>query len=923
MKTITLVLMLFLSVVSVAQTVITGKVLDDYDEPIPGVSVVVKGTTDGTISDFDGNFSLTTSKEYPITLESKSIGYDPVTTVVSSGETEVTIVMGEITFLDELVIAASRAPERIFESPVSIERLGINDIKESTSADFYGSIGNLKGVDINENSLALKTVNTRGFATMTNTRFVQLVDGMDNTAPALNFPLANLLGLSELDVRNIELLPGASSALYGANAFNGILFMNSKNPFDHTGISGYFKGGITSQEAAGDNEFYDYGVRVAHAFSDKFAAKANISYVRGSDWLAADEQDLDNPGLTRADPGYNGLNVYGDEAGDQLSNIGPALVAAGVISEAQAAFLPDTFVTRTGYAESDIIDNKVESLKFDVSLHYRPFASDLELIYTGKVGRGSVVTQDANRVQLSNFGLQQHMFEIKNDNFFLRGYLTAEKAGDSYNVGFTGLNLNNAWKSNGQWFGEYAGAYLGALGAGQGEEAAHAFARSIADTGRLEPGTPEFQAALDRVTNDSSLLTGSKFDDESKFRHVDANYNFSHITGEFADIQIGGSFREYELNSFGTLFTDGDGPITYNEYGLYTQIQKKLLDERLKLTGSIRYDESELFDGSFSPRFSVGYTLGSDRNQNIRASFQTGFRNPATQDLFIGLDVSAAVLVGSSPTNLDKVVTIRDYESANPLIGSGTFEVTPRAAYENAFSLNSVENGTFEASTSDIVQPERVTSYEVGYRGNFNNTWIVDASLYYNQYEDFISNETVIVPLYGQVSEIANGDQTALLALQENNFVALLASTNSDVDISSYGANFGVSTKVFNNFDFGVNYTYAKQDFDQEDDPDFNTNFNTPEHKVKASFGNNNLFENFGFNINARWSDAFFWEADFGDGEIPSYTVIDAQINYKIPSLKTSLKAGATNLGGDEYISAIGSGFIGSQYYIGLIINNL
>ncbi len=926
MKTITLVMMLFLSVVTVAQTTISGKVLDDYDEPVPGVSISVKGTSDGTISDFDGNFSITTNAEYPMTLESKSIGYDNVTTVVNSGTTEVTIVMAEITFLDELVIAASRAPERIFESPVSIERLGIGDIKESTSADFYATIGNLKGVDINENSLALKTINTRGFATMTNTRFVQLVDGMDNTAPALNFPLANLLGLSQLDLLNVELLPGASSALYGANAFNGILTMNSKNPFDYEGISGYFKGGITSQEAAGDNEFYDYGVRIAKAFSDRIAAKANITYLRGMDWLAADTRDLNNPGFTRANPGYDGLNMYGDEVSQSLKgDLLASVVGTPFLSQAQFDALQDVDVSRTGYAEEDVNDNRVESLKFDGSVYIRPWANDFEISYTAKVGRGKVVTQDANRVKLNNFGLQQHKVEIKNDNFFIRGYLTAEKAGDSYNVGFTGINLNRQWKSDPQWFTEYTQNFLGALGAGQGEEAAHAFARGVADTGRLEPGTPEFDQALNRVISDQDIATGSKFVDESKFRHADANYNFSHLTGDFADIQIGGSFREYELNSEGTLFTDGDGSITYYEYGLYTQLQKKLMDERLKITASIRYDESELFDGSVTPRVSVGYTLGSDKNQNIRASFQTGFRNPATQDLFIGLDVTRAVLVGSSPTNLDEVVTTRPVNATG-----GTVDITPRMAYENAYTASSVEAFAtaaalgvvdptiLEESTSEIVQPERVTSFEVGYRGNFNNTWVVDASVYYNQYRDFISNETIIAPLYGSVA-----DFSAAAAIGTEDFVALLASTNADVDISSYGLGLGISTVLFDDYDFGVNYVYAQQDFDEDENPDFNTNFNTPEHKVKVSFGNANVFENFGFNVNARWSSEYFWEADFGDGDIPSYTVLDAQLNYRIPALKTKLKIGGTNLLGEEYIPAIGTGFIGSQYYVGLIINNL
>ena len=89
----------------------------------------------------------------------------------------------------------------------------------------------------------------------------------------------------ETDVQSVELLPGASSALYGANAFNGILFMTSKNPFDSDGISTSLKRGITSQEASGDNAYTDFSIRMAHKFSDKFAAKVNFGWLQDTTGL--------------------------------------------------------------------------------------------------------------------------------------------------------------------------------------------------------------------------------------------------------------------------------------------------------------------------------------------------------------------------------------------------------------------------------------------------------------------------------------------------------------------------------------------------------------------------------------------------------------------------------------------------------------
>jgi len=919
MKAIIALFCLCLSTITFAQTDISGKVVDESAEPILGANVIVVGTGTGTATDFDGNFTLRVDQSPPFTVQISSVGFETQNVDITTNNQVVNITLAEGSVLDEVVISASRTPERIFESPVTVERFDIQDIKYAASADFYDGLENLKGVDINTNSLTFKSVNTRGFATFANERFVQLVDGMDNSSPALNFVLGNLLGMTELDVNSIELLPGASSALYGANAFNGILFMTSKNPFDHQGISAYYKRGITSQVAAGDNDFYDMGFRAAHAFSDKFAAKANISILNGTDWFAVNDEDVLNPGRTREHPNYDGLNIYGDEVATNLRGVGVALANMGLIPAGSENLLPNEDVSRTGYNESDLTNYNAESVKFDAALHYRPWANDFEVIYVGKIGVGSTIYQGANRYSVKNFFLQQHKLEIKNDNFFVRGYITDEDAGDSYDMRFTGININRAWKDDSTWFGEYAGAFIQATLAGATPEQAHALGRQTADTGRYIPGTPEFQRAFDNVTNDPDISTGSQFKDETQLYHVDANYNFSHLLENIADIQVGGSYRQYRLNSSGTIFTDGDGPIRYSEVGAYTQIQKKLMDDRLKLTGSVRYDKSELFDGQFTPRLALGYTAGANRNHNFRVSWQTAFRNPTTQDLFIGLDVGRAILVGSAESNLDR--DIRSFPlsgGGQNVTGSTTATITARDAYTNSFTVNSVLNGTPEAADINLVEPEEADVYEIGYRGKVFN-FIIDASAYYSQYSKFISNENVIVPLYGTVGD----NSLSLLALQNGDTKIYQTYTNSDADVKAYGASIGITTRVAKKVSIGANYTFADQDFDQEANPDFRTNFNTPMHKAKGTIRVTDLFPNFGIGANYRWSDEYFWQAGFADGIVPSFSVLDAQINYKIPKLKTLIKVGASNVLNEEYFTAYGTGNIGAQYYVSLVVNNL
>lgn len=948
MKAILPFLLFLFGGIMYSQTTFSGSVEDDNGQPIPGANIIVLGTSTGTVTDFDGKFSLTYDQNPPFQVQASSVGFETVTQEITTKNQTLIFILKEGTSLDEVVISASRTPERIFESPVTVERFGLKELKNTASADFYGGLENLKGVDINTNSLTFKSINTRGFAAFGNNRFMQLVDGMDNSAPALNFPLGNLVGMIDTDVQNIELLPGAASALYGANAFNGILFMQSKNPFDFPGISVSIKQGVTSQEAAGTNPYTDVGMRAAYKFSNKFAAKINFGYLRGTDWMANDMDDKNLAGGTRdTNINYNGVNVYGDEVSTNINDVALALVGLGILPAGAESLVPSVNVSRTGYEEQYMTDYKAESVKADWGLYYRPWENDFEIQYIGKVGRGSTIYQGAQRYMIDDFSMQQHKLEVRNNNFFLRGYVTSDKAGDSYVLDVAGPNLLAKWKPHETWFGEYVGAFVQSTLGGANNNQAHAIARQTAETGRFEPGTVQYQNAFDAVINDTDFLTGSKFQDNSKIYHSDANYNFSHLI-DFAEIQVGGSYRRYKLNSFGTIYTDSQGPINYSEVGVYTQIQKTVM-ERLKLTGSIRYDKSELFDGFLSPRLSAGYTLGEAENHNVRASVQTGFRNPNTQDLYIGLVTGLGVLIGGANDNGDRFV--RNYQvsqfAQNNLGQPTSVSQSGTAAYRNSLSStvasglathNPSSNGSQYIGNSSYVKPEQVTSFEVGYRGKLKNITI-DLSAYYNTYQDFIANETVAAPYYGNVANFdltgydpanpasvagLNQDtQFILAALQNDDFVRYQTYTNSSTEVNSYGGAVAINTKVFGNFDLGANYTYANFDFDKQANPNFRPSFNTPEHKVKATFGNTDLFKNFGFNVAWRWSDNYLWQSSFGDGEIDAYHVVDAQLNYRVPSMKSSFKIGASNLLQDEYATAFGTGNIGSIYYVSWTINNL
>jgi outer membrane receptor protein involved in Fe transport len=806
--------------------------------------------------------------------------------------------------------------------------MGIQEIKSTTAPTFYDGLENLKEVHFNTSSISFKSINTRGFSTVANTRFMQLVDGMDNSSPALNFVLGNLIGLSDIDVASVELLPGASSALYGANAFNGILFMTSKSPFTNQGISTYVKYGQTTQEAAGTNDYFDFGLRAATAFSKHFAAKANFNFLRATEWIAADQRSVTGGSVGHErNQNYDGLNLYGDEVTTFIPNVGQ--------------------VSRTGYREQDLNDNKVKNVKADFSLHFKPGEGNTEIILQHKLGLGSTIYQGANRYALGDFFMQQSKLEIKGKNFFVRGYLTDEDAGNSYDMRFAAWNVNSAAKSNQEWFTNYATAYQlsGAVLSTDAERSA-INARNYADynikpaglpflptptgSARFEPGSAQFNNALAAAIAEPDLTKGAKFIDKSRIYHSDVNYNFRDLI-KFAEIQIGGSYRQYEMNSQGTIFTDFDGPLRYNEYGAYGQLVKKFMDDRLKFTGSARYDKSKNFDGNVSPRLSLVYSAGESKRHNFRVSYQTGFRNPTTQDQYIGLDLGPFALIGSAPENLSRFVEDRPVSQNGQLLGNpASVTLSGVEAYNNSYTLASVTAFGASQNPNDLkvaeiglVKPEQVQAIEAGYRTVVNNDFSIDINGYYNIYNDFLNQARVITPYYGTVGSDPTNPETqkTYAAIANGDRRVYQIYTNSKTEVTSTGFGVGLSKKVYKDFEVGVNYNFADFKFDAAKDPSFIPGFNTPKHRIKASLGNTNLFKNFGFNVNARYNTEYLWQSSFADGTVPENTVLDAQINYGIPSLKSVLKVGATNIGGKDYIQVIGAGAIGQQWFASLTIN--
>ena len=767
---------------------INGKVQDfTTKEGIAAVSIIVKGAPTGTFTNEKGNFKIPVTQALPITLLISSVGYLPQEVTVSDASAPIVIQFKPTNSLgQEVVISATKVATRILESPVSIERVSAATIRNAPAASYYDVVANLKGVDVVTSSLTFKTPTTRGFAGSGNLRFTQLVDGMDNQAPGLNFSVGGIIGLTQLDVDNMELLPGASSALYGSGGMNGTLLINSKNPFKYQGLSFEVKEGIMHADGKDENAtfYHNYSVRWAQKVSEKFAFKITTELVQANDWKGTDYRNYKGlavaggPGSgTRAtDPNYNGINVYGDETHIDMRKglqgiAGSAPFLAPYISTLMANPI---MITRTGYKEKDVLDPNTLNFKLGGALHYK-ITPRTEAILEGFWGTGNTVYTGSDRYSLKNLKVGQYKLELNNKNWMLRAYTTQEDAGESFNASATMAFFNEAWKPSGGstgWVSQYSQAYLAAKLQGQSDMASHTAARAVADIGRPAEGSAAFKQLFDKVRSIPIYKNGGLFVDKTSLYAAEGQYNLTSAIHNVAEVLVGGNFKRYLLNSEGTIFADSAGKIGINEYGGYVQVAKQIL-ERLKLTVSGRYDKNENFKGRFTPRATAVFKISE--NNNIRLSYQTAYRFPSTQQQWIDLQVGGGIrLMGGLPYFVNK------YNLASK----------PTYTYE------SLQAGTPAIYNPVAFKPETVTSFEAGYKGLLlDGKLLVDVYGYVGRYNDFIYRKALVqsstnAPI--QLTDTTTGNKFSL-------------PINSVEKVKTLGYGIGLDYNVYKNYAVGFN----------------------------------------------------------------------------------------------------------------------
>jgi len=919
MKRILLAFLMFYTFCAAAQEVkIRGTVTaaDQSSASLNSASINVKDKVVGTTANARGNFTLNYNGRLPITIIVSAVGFESKEIEVTSATQEINVsLVAKPIMLNEVVSSATRVSESILQSPVSIEKMSLKAIKENPSFSFYDGLQSLKGMEAVTSSVTYKQVNTRGFNTTGNSRFLQLVDGVDNQTPGLNFAVGNLFGASDLDIESAEVIPGAASALYGPVAFNGLLNLRTKDPFTYQGLAVQVKSGINhvNESFSKPKGLHDFALRYAKAFNDRFAVKVNASYLTGEDWYANDYTDV-STAVTDAqrgpnNPGRDALNIYGDEKPKTLDGIGS--------------------VSRTGYEEKDLMNYGVYSLKLNGALHYR-VTNDIEAIYQYNFGRGTASYTGSSRFDLNNFVLQTHRVELKGSKFFVRSYMVTENSHDSYNTRTLAQFINASWvkdlngqivtpdKADATWFTRYSAAFKGTQAGVTPNN--HDAARSFADQGRFLPGSPEFESAKNAGIYTYGA-TGAGVFSNSKFYHTDGQYDFSSAV-KFVELLAGGSFRNYKMFTDGSLFDDKTNKIGIKEYGAFVQAGKKLLDDKLKLTASIRYDKNENFKGSFTPRFSGVYTV--DKVHNFRASYQTGFRNPTPVDQFIKLNVPEITILGGAPNNS---AGMNVYENSFTATSAGVFGPAVGAAIEGGATPQAAvmqNKDLLVKSNVAYIKPEQQRAFEVGYKGLIANKLLIDLNYYHSSYTDFLLNTVVlrstnpVLGADGKINPAAAGE------VATQSVSALQLYTNAQDKVSAQGFSAGITYLLDKGYVVGGNATVSDFDLGKANIENI-AQFNTPEYSTNVTFGNANAYKNFGFNMAWHWQSAFDWYGTFNTlrpGRINAYSMVDLQINKKIPMAHTTVKLGGSNIFNKHISQAYGSPAVGAIYYMALVFDS-
>jgi iron complex outermembrane receptor protein len=898
------------SLSAIGQTTVEyrGRIIDpETGYGIAGAGIKVDGNS-VSVADSMGVYAFSSKESDKANVVVEAPGYSAaVTTLEKLANTKSIALQGLAVSGNEVVVSASRYSEKYLSSPATISKINRQAIAASASGDYFESLGNLKNVNVLGSSLTFKVFNTRGFGTTSPFRIVQMTDGMDAQSAGLNFAPGTMLSVPDIDIDNMEIISGPASALYGPNAFQGVVSIHTTDPFKRQGLAVSLKGA--------SRNYFEAQAMYADVFGKKkkFGMKLSAGYMFGKDWEATTTETnsylpVSSPPQNlnakvagwsnNADADYGDFNTYTQTNANAKPNSTP----------------PGTSFVLKPFAENDMWNRNVNSLKINSLFAYR-FTDEVQLSYQFRLARATSVYQGNNRAALKDFLFHQHKLELLYDNhkshsFLFRIYTNLEDAGNSYDLVLTGVNLglgslggvtNDYLKTYVNAIDSMSGNFSGAVSTGQ---VAAARAAALASVGNswLKPGTAAYDSTLRAIITDRNRPYGAMYTSRANMQHADAQYNF---TSKWINVNVGVSGRRYQPVSDGYIVDDAPDSsgkkqiLQYYEFGGFVQLSKSFLQDKIQLLASFRADKSQNFDFQFSPRGAVMLNFG---NHHLRVAAQMAFRTPTLNDQYFNLNTGALVVKG----NLEGYSNVYTQASVD--------------AY-NAVAPPLRDPATLQATTVAALKPENLVSVELGYRALVADRLFIDFDAYYNRYTNFIGGINVAALKTGTA-----GDSSGVAAINTRQYTTYSLSVNSSTPVQTFGVALGLNARVWKSLSVYANYTFSYMDTVGLND-NLIPGYNTPMHKINVGVEARRLWKGLGFGVNFRWVDKYQWRSPFTDRAarlyqltadqtyVPAYHTMDLQINYVVDKWFSTFRIGASNLYYNKHIEVYGGPEIGGFYY--------
>ncbi len=572
-----------------AQGTITGTVSEgSTGSPLPGANIIIKGTTTGTTSDFDGNFSINVNT-FPTTLIISSVGYTTQEISVTSAQ-KITVSLQDGVALDEIVLVGNRAkPRTILDSPVPIDNISVSELRNTGQPTVDKMLAykvpsfNSTNQTISDATAHFDPADLRGLGP---SRTLVLVNGKRknqsalvyiNDTPGKGEVGVDLKSIPAAAIERIEVLRDGASAQYGSDAIAGVINIVLKKNAEYTTVNATtgvttegdgFNFGLDINTAlnVGDNGGY---INLTFGYYEQ--EKTNRAGTPGGDGLFGvvfgDDDILngntpwlqDNPdlGMTIGQPELKKLDVFFNAGVPFKNGNGEFYTFGGLTHRTGKSFalyrvpywIPDTHnllhdagSTYQGFQptfETDIRDNNIT-----VGTRWEMLGFDIDL--SGTHGRSAVD------------------YEVNNS-----------------------INLD-----------------LGADSPTEFDVGAYTFMNTLANLD------------LSKSFGQISIAFGAEARKEK----------FTATAGDPASYAGGG------VQSFPGLQPSNEVAATRNNFGVYGDLEWEPTEEFL-IGGAVRYEDFSDFGDNWSWKINSRYSLGE--NGALRASYSSGFRAPSLHQIYL------------------------------------------------------------------------------------------------------------------------------------------------------------------------------------------------------------------------------------------------------------------------------------------------